>query len=199
MPLTPAKTASQTVIALTKAASGALTKGTTDVSGAVSGFLAIHFGRRATTALTAAVVFRVDASPATSGDDTWAPIYGPWSSDTTACESEAVSGTVAAGTDTITVASTTNLTNSDKLFFDNGTTANCEWHRMVSLVSNTSVTIEENLTNAQTGSTIYDRAEWWGIPLDLEHAMRIRVVVDGTQGGQAYACRALRSTFDGTE
>lgn len=52
--------------------------------------------------------------------------------------------------------------------------------RIVSIVANTSVTIEDNLVNAQTGSTIYDSAEIFSaieIPAGFTH---IRAVFDGS-------------------
>ena len=67
---------------------------------------------------------------------------------------------------------------------------------MQSIVTNTSVTIEEALLNAQTGSTLYDAAEIYaGIEIPRS-AMRVRAVFDGSQFTQACAVMVEMSTTD---
>lgn len=112
-------------------------------------------------------------------------------------EAEAVSGVVAAGTNVITVASTTNLAAGDLIYIDNTTIANSEWGRIKSIVLNTSVTIEDNLVNAQTDATLYDTAEIYNAVAIPEGAIRIRCVVDGSLFTQAFAVEAIYSTIDG--
>lgn len=182
--------ATQSVAASTVAISSAF-----DVSGKLGGLIHVRFGRRSATAAGAGVNIRLESSSATSGDNTWFP-FAILTTAFAACEAEAVSGTVNAGTNVITVASTTNLTIGDLIFIDNGTIANSEWGRVKSISTNTSVTIEDNLVNAQTSSTIYDSAEIYGPIAIPEGAIRIRAVADGASYTQAFAINVTLITID---
>jgi hypothetical protein len=166
-----------------------------DVSTKLAATVFIHFGRRAATALTEGMEFRVEASSKSSGDGHWYPL-AVFKTAIAASETEAVSGTVSSGTNVITVASTTNLVAGDLIYIDNGTIANSEWGRIKSIATNTSVTIEDNLVNAQTSSTIYDQAEFFAAQLDLTAVGRLRLVVDGRNTGQAVAVEAHMVTGD---
>lgn len=156
--------------------------------------IGIWFGRRSATASTGPVNFRIE------GNNTYGGSTGYWTPITTyttnyaAVEAEAVSGTANAGATTINVASTTNLLVGDIVYFDNGTAGNSEWHRIKSLVTNTSITLEEALSNAQTGSTIYNGAEITTTgPIDTLGYYYIRVVVDGAQFTQNYMVKCFGS------
>ena len=94
------------------------------------------------------------------------------------------------------MASTTNLAANDIIYIDNGTIANSEWGRIKSVSTNVSVTIEDNLVNAQTGATIYDGAEVFVANLNLQSVGRIRVVVDGSSFTQAFAIESHIVTTD---
>lgn len=166
-----------------------------DVSTKLAATVFIHFGRRATTALTEGMEFRIEGSSKSSGDGHWYPL-ATFKTAIAAAESEAVSGTVSSGTNVITVASTTNLTVGDLIYIDNGTIGNSEWGRIKSVSTNTSVTIEDNLVNAQTGATIYDQAEFYVAQLDLTAVGRIRLVANGCNTGQAVAVEAHMVTGD---
>ena len=98
----------------------------------------------------------------------------------------------------VTVASTTNLTVGGIVFFDNTTIGNSEWGRIKTVTTNTSITLEDNLLNAQSSgaSTIYTRAELYVAQLDLGPYKRLRVVADGSGTGQAIAVDAFASTLD---
>ena len=183
--------ATQSVAASTVVISSAF-----DMSTKLGGIVSVRFGRRIATAAGAGANIRIEASNATSGDNTWFPLT-VFTTAFAACEGEAVSGTVNAGTNVITVASTTNLTAGDVIFIDNGTIANSEWGRIKSIVTNTSVTIEDNLVNAQTGSTLYDSAEIYAPVSIPEGVMRIRVVDDGSLYTQAHAIQVSLMTIDG--
>lgn len=190
------KTAGTSLLSLQSVASNTVViSSAQDVSTKLAATVFIHFGRRATSALTQGMEFRVEASSKSSGDGHWYPLARV-RSQITAAESEAVSGTVSSGTNVITVASTTNLTVGDLIFIDNGTIGNSEWGRIKSVSTNTSVTIEDNLLNAQTGATIYDQAEMWAIQLDLSAVGRLRLVADGSNTGQAVAVEAHMVTAD---
>lgn len=166
-----------------------------DVSTKIAGCLFIHFGRQSASSGTAGVRIRVEASSKSSGDGHWYPL-AMFETNFAAVESEAVSGTVNAGTNVITVASTTNLAANDIIFINNGTIGNSEWGRIKSISTNASVTIEDNLVNAQTGATIYDSAEMFVANLRLEAVGRLRVVVDGSSFTQAFAIESHIITTD---
>lgn len=178
------------------AASSVAVSSAVDVSTAMGGLVYVRFGRQSATAAGAGVNIRLEASFASSGDNSWMP-FAQYVSDFAACEAEAVSGTVSAGTNVITVASTTNLAAGDIIYINNGTIANSEWGRIKSIVANTSVTIEDNLVNAQTGATIYDLAEIYTPAAIPEGAVRIRLVADGSLFTQAFALEARYSLITG--
>lgn len=191
----PTKTIGTTLLALQSVASNTVViSSEIDVSGILEASIGIHFGRRATNALTESMRFRVEGSCKSSGNGHWFPL-AQFDTQIAAAESEAVSGTVSSGTNVITVASTTNLAAGDIVFIDNGTIANSEWGRVKSIVSNTSITIEDNLVNAQTGATIYDQAEIFNVLcLNLLTISRLRLVADGRGTGQATAVEAWINT-----
>lgn len=192
----PAKTAGISLLSLQSVASNTVViSSPQDVGTKLGATVFLHFGRRATTALTTGMIFRVEGSSKASGDGHWYPL-AQVQTDIATAETEAVSGTVNAGTNVITVASTTNLVVGDIIYIDNGTIANSEWGRIKSLVTNTSVTIEDNLVNAQTGATIYDQAQMWALALDLTAITRLRLVADGSGTGQAVAVEAHMVTYD---
>lgn len=177
------------------AASSVATSSVADVSTALGGLINVRFGRRSASSATAGVNIRLESSSKTSGDNSWFP-FAIFTTNYAACESEAVSGTVNSGTKVITVASTTNLTAGDIIYIDNGTIANSEWGRIKSISGNVSVTIEDNLVNAQTGATIYDSAEIYSPVAIPEGAVRVRVVADGSGYTQAFAIEATLITID---
>lgn len=190
------KTVGTSVLSLQSvAASTVLLSSAVDVSTKLAATLFIHFGRRSATAAGAGVNIRIEASAKSSGDGYWFPL-AIFTTAFAAVEAEAVSGTVSSGTNVITVASTTNLAAGDIIFIDNGTIANSEWGRVKSIVANTSVTIEDNLVNAQTGATMYDSAEMYACQLDLTGISRIRVVADGALFTQAFAIDVLMVSGD---
>lgn len=166
-----------------------------DMSTKLGGNLQIRFGRTSATAAGAGVNIRCESSSETSGNNSWFP-FAIIPTAFAACESEALTGTVSSGQKVLTLSSTTNLTAGDLIFIKNSTFANSEWARIKSIVSNTSVTIEDNLVNAQTGSTIYDSAEIFPIINIPESAMRIRVVFDGSLFTQTFAVHCGLITID---
>jgi len=184
------KTQGTSVLTLQSVASGAVLISTAiDVSGKIAVTLFIHFGRRATTALTVGCQIRIEGSSKSSGDGHWYPLF-IYTTDVAAAESEAVTGTNNAGQNVITVASTTNLSAGDVIYIDNSTIGNSEWHRIKSVVTNTSITLEDNLAHAQNSgsATIYDQAQIFrAVDINCRALGRLRVVVDDSGTGQAIA------------
>ena len=183
------KTDALEVLALQSVASNTvLISAVLDVSTHLASTIFIHFGRRATAALTAGVIFRIEASSKASGDGHWYPL-AVFQTATALAETEAATGTNAAGQNVITMASTTNLTVADIIYIDNTTVANGEFHRIKAVSANVSITLEDNLTNAQNNpaATIFDQAEMFVAQLDLTAIKRLRLVVDADNTGQAVA------------
>lgn len=193
---TPTKTGGNSIITLQSvAASSVLVSSAVDVSTKWKASLNVFFGRRSATAAGAGVNIYIEGSTFASGDDNWATL-AQYTTGFAAAEAEAVTGTVAAGATVITCASTTNLTAQDYIYIDNGTIVNSEWRRIKSIVAATSVTVIDALTNAQTGSTMYDSAETYNADLDLSSIMRIRVVADGSLFTQAFAIKVTSTYLD---
>ena len=115
---------------------------------------------------------------------------------TTASEGESVTGTEAAGATVIEVASTLNLEVGDKVLLKNSTAGNSEFGTIVSVVTNTSITLLDGITNAQTGSTIYDNAVEIYAHLNLEGVKRLRVALLSGTSGQSYMVVGDAVTFD---
>jgi len=160
----------------------------------------LRFGRRAATALTAAIDFRIETSPDSSGN-TWTPVTTLSTQLGASVADQIVNGTVAAGATVITLADTTGFVAGDNIFCENTDPTLSEWARIKSVSGGVSVTIEEALINAQTGSTIFDQAEIYNeIGIDIKALApdattdeygRFRIAVDGSGGGQAFACHAV--------
>ena len=192
------KTAGTSLLSLQSVSASSVVQGSAvDVSTKLGGTVFIHFGRQSATAAGAGANIRIEASSRSSGDIHWFPL-AIFTTGFAAASDEAVSGTEAAGQTVISVASTTGLAAGDIIFFNNGTIGNSEWHRIKSIVTNTSITIEETngLTNAQTGATIYDSAEFFVAQLDFTGVTRVRAVADGASFTQAFAIEIEMVTGD---
>jgi hypothetical protein len=194
---TYSKTAGSSLFTLQSIASAAVaTDGTFDVSAMIAAMVYIRFGRRAATALTVGTIMRLEASSEASGDRYWHS-YATLTSDIAAAADEAVNGTCSAGQNVVGMASTTGFTVGSVVFMDNSTIGNSEWGRIKVVTTNTSVTLEDNLTNAQTGATVYGQGQIFRpIPVDCRFLSRIRLVADNTGTGQAVAVVARVSSAD---
>ena len=94
------------------------------------------------------------------------------------------------------MASTTGEALSDLIYIKNSTIANGEFGVVKTITSNVSVTIEDNLVNAQTGSTVYPNAQRFAASLDLSAVKRLRVVVNNNNGGVGFDVDANMVTLD---
>lgn len=190
------KTAGAELLALQSVASNSVVVSSAqNVATKLAATVYIHFGRRAATALTEGMEFRIEASSKSSGDGHWYPVAA-FKTQIATSETEPVTGTVNSGQNVITVANTTNLAAGDIVFINNTTIGSSEWGRVKSIVANTSITIEDNLVNAQTGATVYDLAEMFVAHIDLSAIVRLRLVADGRNTGQAVAVEAHMVTAD---
>lgn len=191
------KTQATSVLALQSVASGAvLISSAQELSTKIAATLFIHFGRRAATALTVGAQIRIEASSKSSGDGHWYPLF-VFTTDTAAAADEAVSGTCSAGQAVIGMAATAGFVVGSIIYIDNSTIANSEWGRVKAVSANASVTIEDNLLFAQTGSTVYGQAQIFrAVDINCRAIGRLRVVVDNTGTGQAIAVEAHMITAD---
>lgn len=172
---------------------------TVDVSAAYSYVLHIDMALSNTTAQTNGAKIEVQVSSNTSGDEDWST-FTSFIGPTGTANDEAVSGTEAIGATVIECASTTGLYDDDEtrwIYFENTTVANSELGFLVSHVTNTSVTIQDGITNAQTGSTMFDIAKRYVIELPFA-ALRFRVIYDNTRDAAGAAvsttCRLVKVT-----
>jgi hypothetical protein len=108
-------------------------------------------------------------------------------STTATVTSNSVDGTEAAGQTVIEEATTTGLALGQIIFLKNATIGNSEWGKLVAFTASTSFTLQDGITNAQTGSTWYNRGERFAFALDLTPFKRVRVVCNNNYGASAVA------------
>src|SRR5258708_7211857 len=199
---TISKTQGTSVLSLQSLASNSeLISSAIDVSTKLAGVVFIHFGRRTGGALNEGVFIRVEGSAQSSGDGHWYPL-AQFQTQAGAVTSQAVSGTCNSGQNVVAMTSTTGMS-ADPLasqghivYIDNGTIANSEWHRVKTVTTNTSITLEDNLVHAQTSSTVFPNGEMYVASLDFTAVGRIRVVVNANNTGQAIAIEVELVTGD---
>lgn len=193
------KTIQTALLSLQSVASAAVVKSSAlATAGTLAAAVYIHFGRRIATALTVGAIIRIEGSAKDSGDGHWFVLGGAqFITNIAAVGSEAVSGTCSSGQAVIGMASTTGFAVRDIVFIDNGTIANSEWGRIKAVDANVSITLEDNLVNAQTGANVYAGAQFFSAPsLDLSGVKRLRAVVDNIGSGQAVAIEVEIVTCD---
>lgn len=160
------------------------------VTNVTSASIMIHMGRTVTTAFTAGINFRIEASSQSSGDGHWYPITIFTSALGSSVATEAVSAAAVAGQNVIPMADTTGFVAGDIIFIQNTTIGNSEFARVALVTAATSITIEDNLVNTQTTSTVFDQAELYYAQIDCSSIIRLRLVVDGSGTGQNFAVSA---------
>lgn len=146
-----------------------------DVSTKLAATLHLFHSSVEATANTNPGSFYVQVSGKTSGDDSWTTA-AQFTASVVTDNTEAVTGTEAAGATVIECASTTGYTAALGIYFKNGTLANSEWGTIGSVVTNTSVTMIDAITNAQTGATMHNNSDVFICQLDLTAVVRLRVI-----------------------
>lgn len=190
------KTAGTSVLALQTVASGAtLISSVLDVATKLAATFFIHFGRTVAAALTVGANIRVEASSRASGDGHWFPV-AIFTTQEAAAADEAVNGACASGQAEVPMASTTGFAVGDIIFIQNGTIGNSEWGRINLVHTNVHVTLEQNLANTQTGSSVYGAGEMFVAQVDCAAITRLRVVLDNSGTGQTIAVQADAVTCD---
>ncbi len=124
------------------------------------------------------VMVWIQASPETTGDDAWVTIWEAEGS-ITAAETEALTATEPVAETSLACASTTNLTVKDDIYIqDASVVADGEWHKIVKVVSNTSITIDYGLAVQKDSSDfIWTEADIYPIPVNCAGFKRINVIV----------------------
>lgn len=179
------KTIQSELKGITNVSSGSWDKSSTfSVGDRLAGLVMVDISPEATN--TPGSEIRVEVSQKDTGDDTWV-VYTSFVTTTSTVNSNAVDGTEAAGETVIGETTTTGLAVNQIIFFKNSTIANSEWAQMVSFIGSTSFTLLDGLTNAQTGSTWYNRGERFAIPVDFTTVTRMRVVLNNNYGSSPVA------------
>ncbi len=152
---------------------------TIDVSGDFAVQVHISVALSTETAHTGSKI-EIQTSGNTSGDEDWTT-YKTLFSPTGTANSEVTSGTETAGATVIECASTTGYVADETrwIFFEHTTPANSEMALLVSAVSNTSVTLQDGITNDQTAGTMFNIAQNYTVPLPFA-ANRFRIIYDNT-------------------
>lgn len=130
-----------------------------------------------TTANATGVSVAVQGSVEASGND-WQDIMR-WVGSTTAAETEVCTATEPVGETVIAVASTTNLTVGDIIYIkDDTSVATSEWHEIVAVATNTSITLADGLAVEKVANDdIYDQAQRFTITFSCEGLKRVRVII----------------------
>ena len=189
IPLAPAtpphlKTIQTELLAITAVAADAQQKSSElDLTNISTATILIDHGRTATTAfVVAGTEYAVQVSQKATGNDTWRTIASVVC-DITAASEITAAGAEAAGQTVIETASTTGLAAGDIVFWVNTTLANSEWGKIVSLITNTSFTLLDGLTNAQAAAQkIYNKAQQFALSFNVTGFTRLRVVVNNANG-----------------
>lgn len=199
--ITPNKTAAQTLLAHTQQATATVTRGSAiDVSSKIAIRYYIAMGRTVATALTNEVLFRFEASPETSGNDNWLPIFQFTSvNGKTAASSTTINDASVSAADTsFVVTSATGLAAGDILYLrETGTPADSEWVRVDSM-SGTTVNCEALTRNHTNGINVADLAEFFSDSIDCSDIVRLRLVVNtaANASGQTVDIQAWYTTLD---
>lgn len=173
------------------------------VTTALAASIFIHFGRRSNTALTEAVQIRIEASSKASADGHWYPIATFLTQIAAVTNQPAV--LAASGQNVATMASTTGMSADyaattpvgNRVYFDNTTIGNSEFHTVKLVTSNTSITLEDNLVNTQSAiANVFPSAEFFMAQIDCTAIGRLRVVIAANNTGVAVAAEVLAITGD---
>lgn len=192
------KTVGTSLVAWADVATANVSVGTAlDVSTKLAATVFAQLGRRSGTAFTAGWPnIRIEASAKSSGNDAWVPIATFQPAVGASIANTTLNGAVSAGASSFVVTSGTNIAAGDVLFLKGDTDAGNELVRVKS-VSGTTVTPEENVTNAHaSGNALTDQAESYVAQLDLTAISRLRAVVDNAGSGQTIAAQVLCVTGD---
>lgn len=150
-----------------------------------------------TTANATGASFIIQGSIETSGND-WVDLVR-FTGSTTAAETEVLTATEPIGETVLAMASTTNLVVGDYIYIkDDTSVATSEWHEIVALVANTSITIMDGLAVEKVADDdVYDQAQRFSALVMCDGLKRIRACVvhqSATGSDLRVKCAAVAAT-----
>ena len=154
-------------------------EGTPDVVATyLSGVITVKIGNIEATANATGPAVIIQGSFETSGDDAWFDLI-EFTGSTTVAEVEALTATEPVAETAIACASTTNLVVGGWVYIcDASVVADGEWHRIVSVDTNVSITIAYGLANQKDSSdSIYTETDIFTAHINCEGLKRINVLV----------------------
>lgn len=196
------KTAAGVLLAHTQQLSAIVTVGSAvDVSTKAYGQIFVKVGRTAATALSNNLLFRLEASSKSSGNDEWVPIltFQTVRGTVTATATTVNDAAFNANDTSVTVTTSTGFAAGDLVYFrETVTPANSEWARLIGASGNL-LTFEEPITRGHTnGIAVTTLAEVFSFSVNLLGVMRVRLVLDSntTSTAQTLDVIAWITTFD---
>jgi hypothetical protein len=144
----------------------------------LSGVITVKVANVEITANATGVNVWIQGSFETTGDDAWFDLI-TFSGTTTAAETEAMTATEPVAETSIACASTTNLVVGDWIYLqDASVVADGEWHKIVKVVTNTSITIDYGLAVQKDSSDfIWTEADVFTAQIDCNGLKRVNVQV----------------------
>jgi type IV secretory pathway VirB3-like protein len=173
------QSATQTIIAHSALTHPAMLEGTpVAVATFLSGVITVKVANVEVTANATGVMVWIQGSFETTGDDAWFDLI-TFTGTTTAAETEAMTATEPVAETSIACASTTNLVVGDWIYLqDASVVADGEWHKIVKVVTNTSITIDYGLAVQKDSSDfIWTEADVWTAHINCEGLKRVNVLV----------------------
>ena len=169
-----------------------------NVAGSLSGTVYFSHAWIGTASITRGADYYLQASPEASDNKAWSTL-AKFTTGTTAADTEAFTGTRAAGLAVIPVASTTGFqTRGDLIYIKDGATlTDSEWHQIKTYDEDVSVTLFDGLTETPAASSaFYSRAERFVMQVVLSGVSRVRAIAHNSAGGNAThsKCSILTST-----
>jgi hypothetical protein len=148
-----------------------------DVSSWLAAEISVWLANIETTANATGVAVAIQGSVEASGND-WVDLMR-WTGSTTASETEVLTATEPVGETVLAMASTTNLAVGDLVYVKDDTgVAESEWHEIVSVATNTSITIADGLAVEKVANDdVYDQAQRFTLTVDCAGLKRIRAIV----------------------
>ena len=128
------------------------------------------------TANTNPGTFYVMTNPFDSGGDGWA-VHSSFTASATTASDQVLAGTETAGQTVLGIASTTGFVAGDKIYIQDANTISAgEWHRVVAVASNVSLTIADGLEVLKdTSDTIWNDVDTFTAQIDCSAVVRVRV------------------------
>lgn len=173
------QSATQTIISHQALTHPSMLEGTpVAVATYLSGVITVRIANVEVTANVTGVMVWIQGSFETTGDDAWFNLI-TFSGGTTAAETEALTATEPVAETVIACASTTNLVVGDLIYIqDASVVADGEWHRIVKVVTNTSITIDYGLAVQKDSSDfIWTEADIFTAHIDCSGLKRVNVLV----------------------